>query len=215
MHQKNTLNERRCMQCGQSLAGHDPRRRYCSRACAVHARYPPTWLTCENCGSSFRLKPSDLDTARFCSRDCQMEARHVEASRRAYDLKDGAYSVEDRGFSTGCWIWQGSTTRGYGKIGRIGIRKSPMQAHRWMYEREIGPIPDGMVLDHLCGVTECVNPAHLEPVPQRTNVQRGRVPKYSDETIAQVKAMHKTMKGVDIARQLNIPLGTVYNLIHK
>lgn len=47
-----------------------------------------------------------------------------------------------------------------------------MTAHRWSYEHFVGPIPDGYVIDHLCKVTLCVNPAHLEPVTQRTNLHR-------------------------------------------
>jgi hypothetical protein len=46
-------------------------------------------------------------------------------------------------------------------------------AHRLVYEELVGPIPEGMELDHLCRNTSCVNPAHLEPVPHRVNVLRG------------------------------------------
>ncbi|MDQ1426633.1 MAG: hypothetical protein QOK39_109 [Acidimicrobiaceae bacterium] len=44
--------------------------------------------------------------------------------------------------------------------------------HRWSYEQLVGPIPDGLVLDHLCRVTACVNPAHLEPVTLAENFRR-------------------------------------------
>ena len=72
---------------------------------------------------------------------------------------------------TGCWEWTASTTgAGYGKVwweGRL------QQAHRTTYEILVGPIPDGLVTDHLCENTVCVNPEHLEPVTQWTNVMRG------------------------------------------
>jgi len=42
------------------------------------------------------------------------------------------------------------------------------------YELECGPIPDGLVLDHLCRVRACVRPGHLEAVTQRVNLLRGR-----------------------------------------
>jgi hypothetical protein len=45
--------------------------------------------------------------------------------------------------------------------------------HRVVYEALVKPIPVGLVLDHLCRVRHCVNPAHLEPVTQRENVLRG------------------------------------------
>lgn len=50
-----------------------------------------------------------------------------------------------------------------------------MSAHRIAYEIVIGPIPDGLVIDHLCRIPACVNPAHLEPVTSRENVLRGKV----------------------------------------
>ncbi len=66
----------------------------------------------------------------------------------------------------GCWIYTGSVNnRGYGTIlGRA--------AHRYFYEHLVGPISDGLTIDHLCRVTACVNPAHLEPVTREENIAR-------------------------------------------
>lgn len=50
---------------------------------------------------------------------------------------------------------------------------SVVGAHRVVYEELVGPIPDGLMLDHLCRVRHCVNPEHLEPVTNRENVLRG------------------------------------------
>lgn len=49
-------------------------------------------------------------------------------------------------------------------------------AHRVFYEHHVGPIPLGLTIDHLCKVTRCVNPDHLEPVTQRVNTLRGDGP---------------------------------------
>lgn len=81
-----------------------------------------------------------------------------------------------------CWIWAGSTISNHNKIpmvyGQFSITKSQkVLAHRYAYELLVGPIPEGMTLDHVksrgCTNTLCVNPAHLEPVTQRENVLRG------------------------------------------
>lgn len=65
---------------------------------------------------------------------------------------------------------------GYGQIGLVGpdgiVRK--YEAHRVAYTTLRGCIPDQMQLDHLCRISACVNPGHMEPVPQLTNVHRGR-----------------------------------------
>lgn len=71
-----------------------------------------------------------------------------------------------------CWEWQACLLRnGHGQFNREGRR--PVMAHRWAWEHLVGPIPDGLVLDHLCRNPRCVNPAHLEPVTPGTNTLRG------------------------------------------
>lgn len=72
---------------------------------------------------------------------------------------------------TGCWFWYGELDqKGYGRTCNNGKFVS---AHRASYMRHVGPIPDGMQLDHLCRQPSCVNPGHLEPVSLRENVLRG------------------------------------------
>lgn len=72
----------------------------------------------------------------------------------------------------GCILWQGSLdAKGYGNV--ISARLHLGSAHRLIYEGLVGPIPDGLVLDHLCRVPRCVNPEHLEPVTPRENTLRG------------------------------------------
>lgn len=73
-----------------------------------------------------------------------------------------------------CWIWTGvkHRTRGYGRFYVGGRGGRYVQAHRWSYEAAIASIPDGLTIDHLCCVTRCVNPAHLEPVTQAENNRR-------------------------------------------
>lgn len=73
-----------------------------------------------------------------------------------------------------CWPWQGHChPDGYGRMWD-GTRWRP--AHRMVYELEVGPIPDGLQLDHLCRNRSCVNPAHLEPVTNKENGLRGISP---------------------------------------
>ena len=70
----------------------------------------------------------------------------------------------------GCWNWTACLTNGYGHLWVAG---RTVRAHRFAYELLVGPIPEGLVIDHLCRNHACVRPDHLEPVTQAVNVQRG------------------------------------------
>jgi hypothetical protein len=60
-----------------------------------------------------------------------------------------------------------------GGYGRMKVADSMYRAHRISYTLANGPIPAGLVLDHLCRDSSCVTPAHLEAVTNKENIQRG------------------------------------------
>ncbi|MFB7555352.1 HNH endonuclease signature motif containing protein [Streptomyces brevispora] len=69
-----------------------------------------------------------------------------------------------------CWTWTGYRDRdGYGRFTSQG---RTYMAHRYAYTRLVGPIPPGLVIDHLCRNPGCVNPRHLEPVTAAENTRR-------------------------------------------
>lgn len=73
-----------------------------------------------------------------------------------------------------CWLWKGvKVSDNYGSFYADGTKGA---AHRWSYEWFVGPIPEGLQIDHLCRVHDCVNPDHLEPVTQHENWRRGEAP---------------------------------------
>lgn len=82
-------------------------------------------------------------------------------------------AVFDRLDASGdCWLYVGPLmTNGYAGMHLEGEH---VLVHRAVYEHLVGPIPDGMQLDHLCRVRHCANPDHLEPVTALENQRRGR-----------------------------------------
>lgn len=89
--------------------------------------------------------------ARYCSVTCQLLAQ-IEVSGE-------------------CWIWTGGANDKDYPYVKIGGRMR--RAHRVSYTIFVEPIPDGLEIDHVCKTRRCINPAHLEPVTQLVNLQRG------------------------------------------
>ena len=71
-----------------------------------------------------------------------------------------------------CWLWTGGTNN-YG-YGLFWHNKKMRLAHRVAYETINGFIPEGMQIDHLCRVRQCVNPSHLEVVTSKVNTSSGK-----------------------------------------
>lgn len=95
-----------------------------------------------------------------------------DVAERFWEKVNKRGPVPDRRPDLGpCWMWlAGEDGHGYGKF---HVNKRRQKAYRIAYQLVVGPIPDGLQLDHLCRVRMCVNPAHLEAVTQRENIMRG------------------------------------------
>jgi hypothetical protein len=98
----------------------------------------------------------------------------------------------------GCWLWTGDKTDdGYG---RFSVNPVFIGAHRWAYQLMRADIPDGLDLDHLCRVTSCVNPWHLDPVTRAENVRRALARQVCDRGHSMADAIERTRHG-RIARE--------------
>jgi hypothetical protein len=77
-----------------------------------------------------------------------------------------------RRLDNGCWEWTNYLeSNGYA---RLWVDRRNVGAHRFSYEYHVGPIPEGLQIDHLCHYPPCVNPEHLEPVTAAENARRRR-----------------------------------------
>lgn len=81
--------------------------------------------------------------------------------------------MRDCGYITPCHVWTGAKqTREGICYGKVSVGGKTLLAHRYVYTIEVGPIPDGHHLDHLCEVPLCVRGDHLEPVTPAENTRR-------------------------------------------
>lgn len=119
--------------------------------------------TIDDCGARMLAKG-------LCSKHYSRVSRYgtTEPRERLTSLSERFWPKVSK--SEGCWEWTGSKDkRGYGRI--YGGVKSPLRSHRVAYELLVGPIPEGLYLDHKCHNPSCVNPDHLRPVTQKQNME--------------------------------------------
>lgn len=79
-------------------------------------------------------------------------------------------TIFDRMTIADCWTWDDGTRNGYGVV---KIDGRTWRVHRLIWTWLVGPVPDGLELDHQCRNKLCCNPDHLEPVTHAENVRRG------------------------------------------
>lgn len=128
---------------------------------------------CVFCNASFLVWPSKVEEGkgRFCSTAC---ARSYAGNERRIDASKRFWTYVHK--TPSCWLWTGAKND-YG-YGVFNTGRQSTLAHRFAYEMLVGPIPQGLVIDHVlangCTNTNCVNPAHLEAVTQVENIRRSR-----------------------------------------
>ena len=163
-----------CESCGERFAQYPSQikaRTFCSRRCywdsmkgsEPHNKGNRTVAEkpCGVCGAPILGMRSEVSRRKYCGKECAAKALRADVSRVL-----SRYVEVD-----GCWLWTGGRRGGYGRIKLA--ETGTVDAHRLSYEHHIGPIPDGLVIDHLCRNRSCINPAHLEPVTTAENIRRG------------------------------------------
>lgn len=127
------------------------------------------------------LPPKKAYPTHCAVEDCEADAKakgycgpHYDRLRRYGDptytplLSTQEFFRENLEHQGDCIVWTaGSTTTGYGTI-HVGDGKF-VPAHRYSWELEKGPIPDGLVIDHICWNRKCVRVDHLRLATRSQN----------------------------------------------
>lgn len=176
----------------------------------------PSGLCMCGCGQKAPLAAqTDLRLGYVRGEPVRFIRGHVGHTKRR-TIASPDYAVEDRGYETPCWIWKGRYfASGYPRF--ASRRRRTQLAHRAMFEQEVGPIPDGCQLDHLCQQIACIRPTHLEAVSLSEHARRGHarkrrkiIERLSREDIALIRA--STLSDRAVASLLGIEPMVVHDI---
>lgn len=124
------------------------------------------------------------------SYDLRIPTQHIRIRRRGWQRRMAGENVLRKGQkiyepdavrferlyipepNTGCWLWIGAMSFGGRGAFRLSRPRRQVLAHRFSYEEFIGPIPEGLTVDHQCNNPCCVNPDHLKAMTQLENGRR-------------------------------------------
>lgn len=108
--------------------------------------------------------------------------------------------------NTGCWLWHGHVSSSNYAV--ITVNTFSVFVHKVLYEKLFGPVSE-LDLDHLCRVTCCINPYHLEPVKHSVNISRS--PKFlKDSDVVRIRELRSQgLTCQEIAKQFNVHEVTV------
>jgi hypothetical protein len=108
----------------------------------------------------------------------EYRARQITSHRSTLTNEERFWAKVNHRGTDECWPWTGARDeRGYGVFicrAENGEPQRRVGAHRLAYEWSVGPIAEGLTIDHLCRDPSCCNPAHLEPVTIGENIRRAR-----------------------------------------
>jgi hypothetical protein len=123
------------------------------------------------CGRPVRAKGLCFSHYAQKSRGRELQALHESRRPRGGVPRIICDEVPCRKMGTPCHVFRASKTNGYGMVSgdRPGGKRGMVGVHKIVWEREVGPVPRGMVLDHECMVMSCCNADHLRVVTRKVN----------------------------------------------
>jgi len=195
---------------------------------------------CLGCGGMFQL-PISHKRQQYCNRSCFLKSPAFLNRRPRRPLpieirfwkrvnKDGPIPSHRPELGP-CWLWTGALTRGRPGYGSIEISKpKPRQcilAHRFSWQLQFGPIPEGKLVCHHCDVPACVRPEHLFLGDYLANsqdaVSKGRIPRgsknhnaiFTEEQVLEIKLLHRKGHSIsEIQKQFPASNGAIYHIVN-
>lgn len=112
----------------------------------------------------------------------------------------------------GCHLWTGYTDPRGTPVVRTATGSTTARRRAW--EREYGPVPEGLVVTPMCGEKLCVRPNHLDTVTVRQLRYRQGVTKRDRQMRrTAVRLRNRGLSGRAIARRLQVDVQTARRVL--
>lgn len=158
---------------------------------------------CQVVGCGRKVHGEGLCNMHYLRRQRTGDTKASQPPRAFPSAEERLWAKVDKGGPGDCWLWTGVVNL-YG-YGSLGVKNSRVLVHRLAYELQVGPIPKGLCIDHLCRNRRCVNPRHMEVVTRGENSRRGWLRKthckYGHEWTEENTL--RTKRGTRLCRQCN------------
>lgn len=153
--------------------------------------------------------------SKYCSILCYRNDRPRFVEARFWK------KVEKSSDPDGCWIWTGSRhAKGYGRF--VISTQITIAAHRFSYQTYIGPIPEGMLVCHVCDRPSCIRQDHLFlGTPQENSkdaARKGRLwntgghnAKFTEKDVLYIRSMKGKLSAVALAKEFDVSPVTIWD----
>lgn len=181
-------------------------RRWWDENAPEDAPYGYCWC---GCGEKTKLASA---TAVMYNRLKGEPIRHVGKHRRS--TPENYHELQDHGYDTPCWIWQGAVNGDGYPVCSHDLQKSRF-VYRLNYERKYGPLPQGYEIHHKCRVRPCVNPDHLLPVTHKQNNRLNPHVKLTEAKASEIRRLRENTGAsyASIAQTFGVSRGTIAKVI--
>lgn len=201
-----------CIECGAKCDAGSKRCWSCHLARRQKNNVPltppnPSGLCMCGCGQPTNIaRKSDPRPATLAVKGTPL--RYIKGHQQRPGLVE--YTVDEE---TGCWNWIGyRNPNGYALKHHNGKQ---VPAHRYMWEKVNGPMPEGLEPDHLCRNRGCVNPDHVEPVTHTENVRRSRSTKLTVEKVREIRQKAGSVSYSQLSKAYGVKPQTICNIVRR
>jgi len=225
--------EKVCEYCGDSYKTDNSKRKYCSRKCVEESQKRRVTVKCNVCLKDFELKKSSDRNTKHCSMECRRKGKYHKlkneieflTEEEKFDKKKKEFYKKVIENGDNCWGWKGNVdAKGYARL-CLSSKFGDLKAYRFSWIMHNGPIPEGLLIRHICNNPICTNIKHLslgtykdncnDKVKAGTQLRGEKNPssKLKDSDVRTIKLkLKKGIKAKALSKEYHVSIQAIYDI---